>query len=263
MYGNMPLMSPEAKEAFSQYAGMYKDMRGDNKKAREEAKWMALMQAGFGIAGGTSPNAFANINQGVQPAMAQYQSAIKDSRKDDREAVKGLIELGLTKEKFMLEVQKLGIDADKAQKVYDATIKAAQIRAGAVAGGKGLKEVQSLYRIENSELDRIRAEQKKVFEDPAGDYKKAQLDFSLPATPANAEKRAKAQATMDSIYNKTAETIRPYVNRLGAADRALRGDNSDFDPNQYLYPFGKPSTFGKPSSTPKTTNVNPAQFDRG
>jgi hypothetical protein len=129
MYGNMPLMSPEAKEAFSQYAQLYKDMRGDNKKAREEAKWMALMQAGFGMAGGTSPNALANINQGVQPAMAQYQSAIKDIRKDDREAVKGLIELGLTKEKFMQEVQKMGIDVDKAQKVYDATIKAAEINA--------------------------------------------------------------------------------------------------------------------------------------
>ena len=139
VYGNMPLMSPEAKEAFSQYAGLYKDMRGDNKKAREEAKWMAIMQAGLGIAGGTSPNALANISQGAQPAIAQFQSAIKDIRKDDREAVKGLIELGLTKEKFMQEVQKMGIDADKAQKVYDATIEAAKINnegrlAAAIAG---------------------------------------------------------------------------------------------------------------------------------
>jgi len=93
------------------------------------------------MAGGTSPNALANINQGVQPAMAQYQSAIKDIRKDDREAVKGLIELGLTKEKFMQEVQKMGIDVDKAQKVYDATIEAAKINAASrvSAAGAGSK----------------------------------------------------------------------------------------------------------------------------
>ena len=129
VYGNMPLMSPEAKEAFSQYASLYKDMRGDNKKAREEAKYMALIQAGFGMAGGTSPNALANINQGVQPAMAQYQSAIKDIRKDDREAVKGLIELGLTKEKFKQEVQKMGLDWHKSERAYDASVDSARINA--------------------------------------------------------------------------------------------------------------------------------------
>lgn len=139
MYGNMPLMSPEAKEAFSQYASLYKDMRGDNKKAREEAKYMALIQAGFGMAGGTSPNAFANINQGVQPALAQYSTAIKDIRKDDREAVKGLIELGLTKEKFMQEAEKMGIDLKKAQMAYDSALEVAKLNnagklAAAVAG---------------------------------------------------------------------------------------------------------------------------------
>ena len=144
VYGNMPLMSPEAKEAFSQYAGLYKDMRGDNKKAREEAKWMAIMQAGLGIAGGTSPNALANISQGAQPAIAQFQSAIKDIRKDDREAVKGLIDLGLTKEKFMQKVQEMGIDADKAQKVYDATIEAAKINnAGRLAAATAGRQPKS------------------------------------------------------------------------------------------------------------------------
>lgn len=147
VYGNMPLISPEAKEAFSQYAGMYKDMRGDNKKAREEAKWMAIMQAGLGIAGGTSPNALANISQGAQPAIAQFQSAIKDIRKDDREAVKGLIDLGLTKEKFKQEVEKMGLDWHKAERVFDAhvlsanaTIRAAEVRAAAEKQPKSITE---------------------------------------------------------------------------------------------------------------------------
>jgi hypothetical protein len=80
MYGGIPMMSPEAREDFSQYSKMYKDLRSDTPKAREEAKWMAIMQAGLGIAGGTSPNALANLSQGAQPALAQYQSAMRDIR---------------------------------------------------------------------------------------------------------------------------------------------------------------------------------------
>lgn len=146
-YGGLPLMSPEAKEAFSQYANLYKDMRGDNKQARQEAKYMALLQAGLGIAGGTSPNAFANISQGAQPALAQYQSAIKDIRKDDREAVKGLIELGLSKEQFLQKAQQMGIDVYKADKVFEAheitakaTLAAAQVRAAAEKAPKSTTE---------------------------------------------------------------------------------------------------------------------------
>lgn len=138
VYGDIPLMSPESKEAFSQYAQSYKDLRGDNKQARQEAKYMALLQAGLGIAGGTSPNAFANISQGAQPAMAQYQAAIKDIRKDDREALKGLAELGLKKEEFIQRAEKMGIDKRSADLVFEAhkisagaTLAAAQARASA------------------------------------------------------------------------------------------------------------------------------------
>jgi hypothetical protein len=134
-YGN-PSMSPEARENFSQYAQMYKDMRSDVPQQRDEAKWLALMQAGLGIAGGTSPNALANIAQGAQPALNQYATALKDIRKEDREAVKGLIDVGVSKEKFMQEIQKMQVDIGKAERVYDAhelsanaTIAAANARA--------------------------------------------------------------------------------------------------------------------------------------
>jgi hypothetical protein len=136
MYGGIPIMSPEAREEFSQYSKLYKDLRSDTPKAREEAKWMAIMQAGLGIAGGTSPNALANISQGAMPAMAQYQAAIKDIRKDDREALKGLVDLGLKKEEFIQRAEKMGIDKYTADKVFeahkysaDATVRAAQARA--------------------------------------------------------------------------------------------------------------------------------------
>ena len=138
VYGGIPMMSPEAREEFSQYSKMYKDLRSDTPKAREEAKWMAIMQAGLGIAGGTSPNAFANISQGAIPAMAQYQAAIKDIRKEDREALKGLIDLGLKKEEFIQRAEDMGIKKYTADKVFEAhelsakaTVAAAQARASA------------------------------------------------------------------------------------------------------------------------------------
>lgn len=146
-YGN-PEMSREAQENFSQYAQMYKDMRSDVPQQRDEAKWLALMQAGFGIAGGTSPNAFANIAQGAQPALTQYATALKDIRKDDREAVKGLIDVGLSKEKFLQEIQKMQVDIGKAERVYDAhelsanaTIAAANARAKSEGYKPGAGEV--------------------------------------------------------------------------------------------------------------------------
>jgi hypothetical protein len=147
VYGGIPLMSPEAKESFSQYSQLYKDLRSDTPKAREEAKWMAIMQAGLGIAGGTSPNALANISQGAQPALAQYQSAIKDIRKDDREALKGLVDLGLKKEEFIQRAEKMGIDKYTADKVFEAhkysadmQLKAAQARAAAEKQPKSITE---------------------------------------------------------------------------------------------------------------------------
>lgn len=145
VYGDIPIMSPEAREDFSQYSKMYKDLRSDTPKAREEAKWMAIMQAGLGIAGGTSPNALANISQGAIPAMAQYQAAMKDIRKEDREALKGLVDLGLKKEEFIQRAEKMGIDKYTADKVFEAhkysadmQLKAAQVRAAAEKAPKSI-----------------------------------------------------------------------------------------------------------------------------
>jgi len=210
VYGNMPLMSPEAKEAFSQYAGLYKDMRGDNKKAREEAKWMAIMQAGLGIAGGTSPNALANINQGVQPAMAQYQSAIKDIRKDDREAVKGLIELGLTKEKFMQEVQKMGIDADKAQKVYDATIEAAKINnAGRLAAATAGRQPKS---VTPGDIQATMLGEGRII-----DTFKAQIAAGKPLTPEQQARFNTAESNLKYYSQFQTEAHPPPSNLSGVA----------------------------------------------
>jgi len=104
---------PAQKSALDQYAEMLMAERGGDAKAREEAKAMALIQAGLGIAGGTSPNALANIAQGALPATQAYQQTMQGIRKEDRERIKQLMELGVSKEKLALEARRLGIEDRK------------------------------------------------------------------------------------------------------------------------------------------------------
>jgi hypothetical protein len=54
-------------------------------KDREEAKKMRIIEAGFAILGGTSPNAFENIGKGATQALKGYTSDIKDLQKTERE----------------------------------------------------------------------------------------------------------------------------------------------------------------------------------
>ena len=58
------------------------------KKEREQAKYMALLQAGLGIMGGTSESALENIGKGAMPAVAQYGAALKDIRSEEKEITK-------------------------------------------------------------------------------------------------------------------------------------------------------------------------------
>lgn len=128
MYGNIPAMSPEGKAAFDEYAKELKELRGKGGSEREQAKAMAIFQAGLGIMGGTSPNAFANIAQGAQPAVAQYQQALQGLRKEERDTLKGLLDLGVSKEQFLQKAQQMGVDVYKADRAYDAQIRAAGMR---------------------------------------------------------------------------------------------------------------------------------------
>tara|TARA_R110000772_G_scaffold1566_9_gene5362 strand:- start:8606 stop:10354 length:1749 start_codon:yes stop_codon:yes gene_type:complete len=54
------------------------------KSDREQAKWMAGLQTGFGIMGGTSQNPFENISKGATAGLAQYGADIKDIKSEER-----------------------------------------------------------------------------------------------------------------------------------------------------------------------------------
>ena len=126
--------SPAAAQAVSavdRYMAMLEKSGESVGREKKEALYMALITGGLAAAGGSSPNALANIAAGMVPATQQYQKAIADIRKDDRERIEKLMTAGISKEKLALELRKLGIE----EKKVDALVNYYNARAGAAGSG--------------------------------------------------------------------------------------------------------------------------------
>ena len=114
--------SPQASAAVSmldRYVAMLEKSGDDVGRQKKEALYMALIQGGLGMMGGTSPNAFANISAGLLPATQAYQQAIAGIRKDDRARLEKLLSAGLKKEEFLLKAKEIGINQQKADNWYE------------------------------------------------------------------------------------------------------------------------------------------------
>jgi len=86
--------------AIDEYAKILRQQGEDATKARQEAKYMRLLEAGLGIMGGTSPYALTNIGQGAIGAAKGYAEDIKGMRAEERERAKTLGALAMEKEKL-------------------------------------------------------------------------------------------------------------------------------------------------------------------
>lgn len=109
--------------AIDEYAKILKQQGEDATKARQEAKYMRLLEAGLGIMGGTSPYAFTNIGQGAIGAAKGYGEDIKGFRAEERERAKTLGALGMEKEKLAITKQhydnlyNLGLQENQIRKI--------------------------------------------------------------------------------------------------------------------------------------------------
>lgn len=92
------------------YAAYLKDRRAQMAKDKEENKYLALLQAGLGMMGGTSRYAGANIGQGASQGVAAYLAGQKQASADDRALQQGM--LGLTRAELYQKMH----EADLAQK---------------------------------------------------------------------------------------------------------------------------------------------------
>jgi hypothetical protein len=128
-----PEAQPEGQSALDKYAAMLMAEREGSGKERDKAKAMAILQAGLGIMGGTSPNALANIAQGALPATQAYQQSIKGIRAEDAARLKELMGLGVSKEKLALEAKKLGISEKRFDQMYQLETQKIGIMGGSRA----------------------------------------------------------------------------------------------------------------------------------
>jgi hypothetical protein len=99
------MSSDQKKSAQEDYFDMLRKSieagRAESKDARAENKAMAILQAGLGMLGGTSPYAMANIGQGAMQGTQAYAQGLKGIREQERDLMSG--ELGLAKYKSAAE----------------------------------------------------------------------------------------------------------------------------------------------------------------
>lgn len=132
--------------AAAQAVSMLDEFIADLKKSgqnvgrdKKEAFYMALIKGGLAAAGGTSPNALANISAGMVPAIEGYGKAIEGIRKDERARLEKLVAAGVSKEKIGLEAKKLGI----TEKHYDDWYKVETAKMNIMAGSRADARLQA------------------------------------------------------------------------------------------------------------------------
>jgi hypothetical protein len=165
------------EDALSKYEKMLMDAGESSKAAREDAKYMRLLEAGLNIMGGESPYAFSNIGKGAAVAAKGYGEDVKGFRKDERERIKDL-----------MEIQKERADADYKAKLL-------RVQELAATKPSGIAELAQLYRT-NPDLARLVQGQGKAgvmtFEEA---YKIVSADLKN-ASLSEAEKAQKARDLM-------------------------------------------------------------------
>jgi hypothetical protein len=117
--------APQAGQgsALDEYARMLMGSLGDRETSREDARNMALLQAGLGIMGGESQYALQNIARGALPATQAYQQQMAAGRKEERETIGALADLEL-------KAKELGL----TEKRYADLVRIAEMQVAATLG---------------------------------------------------------------------------------------------------------------------------------
>lgn len=89
-------------------------------KAKKEAMWSRLAEAGLGIMGGTSTNFAENVGKGATQAMRGYADDVKGLRSEEAAKLQQLMGLGLKGAALKQEALKLGITEKHFEQMYKA-----------------------------------------------------------------------------------------------------------------------------------------------
>lgn len=178
-----------------EFATDLRNQRAENIKNKETNKYLALLQAGLGMMGGTSQYAGANIGQGASQGVAAYMAGRKQESADDRALQQGM--LGLSRanlyDKMHSEDIKRRIAADKSReglKEQELSINRQKVAAlekaakakNAATYGRLFKEFDDTQDATNIKADLIKRYGKKWNEDA-----KATAEYKLLKTQSIAQ----------------------------------------------------------------------------
>jgi hypothetical protein len=135
------------------------DAGESSKDAREDAKYMRLLEAGLNIMGGESPYALTNIGKGASAAAKGYGEDVRGLRKEERERLKDLIEIqkeraDVANKEKMLEVQRLAATKPSSiaelANLYRTNPELARLVQG--QGKAGIMTFEEAYKIVATDL---------------------------------------------------------------------------------------------------------------
>ena len=123
--------APAAVDPMGNFIGEYAAYLRDQKEAiardKEQNKYLAILQAGLGMMGGTSPYASANIGQGAGQGVAAYLAGQKQSSADTRSLQQGM--LGLTRAELYDKMHAADLAQKKESKAESTKISALRQKA--------------------------------------------------------------------------------------------------------------------------------------
>ena len=193
------------------------NQREELKRQKQEDKYMAILQAGLGMMGGTSPNAFANIGQGASMGIAQYGASAKQRAAENAALNKGLI----TAQRYrsMDEYQRAALADREAGRTADR-----EARSSDKADTLSQQDKALMIRTEDNTIAGISRREKQIEDNIKGLFK---MDAFGQFEPGQMEKYNQAVAKAKAEDND----LKKYHTRMGALQKSLY--NLDYTPPNY------------------------------
>ena len=196
-----------------------------SKDARKEAKLMAMLQAGLGIMGGTSPFAATNF-KGAIPALQGYQEEMRGIRGDEAKQIAQIAALNLKGAELKTELNKLGITKER----YDAQNKLDMERAAYFRSGKGGSA--GTANIPPAVYDKVDQRYQAYRANPMTSPVFASLPAKVQAEfKQNYKPGTKSYANLMNVYDEYADAhMNQYLNRMQSRNvKARPSSSADID----------------------------------
>ena len=130
-----PAVTSPTSDPIAELMTQIASQRAESKKNAETNKYLALMQAGFGMMGGTSPYAAVNIGQGAEKGVGTYATLNAATQKEQNDLMNQ--QLGLYKYSSSADVAKSRLEQDK---LYHDTLLNQNVQKQALALASGRED---------------------------------------------------------------------------------------------------------------------------